>query len=238
MPPPVTLVAVTTRLSERRTLVLLLALTSGTGIVDAACYLGLGRVFTGNMTGNVVILGMGLAGAEDLPVAGPLVALAGFFAGAALAGRFVRGRRGWGPWTSTVLGAVAVALGGVAVALLVVDESPHQSFALVLTAVLATAMGGQAAAARAVGFRELTTVAVTANLVGLASDTWPGRDSRQVGVARGLAVVAIVLGAAVGALVVQWHLAAAVAAATAVVATVTVAAWAPTSPGAGPVTPG
>lgn len=222
MPPPVTLVAVTTHLSERRTLVLLLALTFGTGIVDAACYLGLDRVFTGNMTGNVIILGMGLAGAEDLPVAGPLVAFVGFFMGAAVAGRYVRGRRGWGTWTSLVHAVVAVLLAAVAASLLVVDETPHHAFALVLTAVLASAMGGQAAAARAVGFRELTTVAVTANIVGLASDTWPGAESRQVNVARTLAIVVIVLGAAFGALVVQWHLAAAVAIAAVVVAGVTV----------------
>ena len=33
---------------------LMLALTFTTGIVDAVGYLGLDRVFTGNMTGNVV----------------------------------------------------------------------------------------------------------------------------------------------------------------------------------------
>jgi hypothetical protein len=38
----------------------MLALTFTTGIVDAVGYLGLDRVFTANMTGNVVILGMAL----------------------------------------------------------------------------------------------------------------------------------------------------------------------------------
>ena len=64
-------------------LALMLALTFATGIIDAVGYLGLDRVFTGNMTGNVVILGMALLGADGLPVLGPLVALAGFVAGAA-----------------------------------------------------------------------------------------------------------------------------------------------------------
>ena len=40
---------------------LMLALTFSTGIVDAVGYLGLDRVFTGNMTGNVVILAEQLA---------------------------------------------------------------------------------------------------------------------------------------------------------------------------------
>ena len=41
----------------------LLALTFTTGLIDAASYLGLGHVFTANMTGNVVLLGFGIAGA-------------------------------------------------------------------------------------------------------------------------------------------------------------------------------
>jgi Protein of unknown function (DUF1275) len=45
----------------------LLALTFSTGLIDAASYLGLGRVFTANMTGNVVLLGFGIAGAAGLP---------------------------------------------------------------------------------------------------------------------------------------------------------------------------
>ena len=53
---------------------LMVALTFVTGLLDAVGYLGLDRVFTGNMTGNVVILGMGLAGEDSLPVAGPLAA--------------------------------------------------------------------------------------------------------------------------------------------------------------------
>ena len=49
----------------------LLVLTLTTGVIDAACYLGLGRVFAANMTGNVVLLGFGTAGSTGLPVVGP-----------------------------------------------------------------------------------------------------------------------------------------------------------------------
>ena len=65
----------------------MVALTFATGMLDAVGYLGLDRVFTGNMTGNVVILGMGLAAAGGLPVAGPLAALGGYVCGAAVVGR-------------------------------------------------------------------------------------------------------------------------------------------------------
>ena len=53
-------------------------LTLVTGLVDAACYLGLGRVFTANMTGNVVLLAFGAARAQGLPVLAPIVSLVVF----------------------------------------------------------------------------------------------------------------------------------------------------------------
>src|SRR6059058_4758759 len=64
----------------------LLVLTFSTGIVDAVSYLGLGRVFTANMTGNVVLLGFGIAGRGGLPVVGPLVSLLVFLLGSASGG--------------------------------------------------------------------------------------------------------------------------------------------------------
>src|SRR5437588_1918135 len=64
----------------------LLVLTFTTGLVDAASYLGLGRVFTANMTGNVVLLGFGLAGTGSLPVVAPLISLGAFLAGAGAGG--------------------------------------------------------------------------------------------------------------------------------------------------------
>ena len=76
----------------------MLALTFSTGVIDAVGYLGLDKVFTGNMTGNVVILGMALAGADGLPIIGPLIALFAFMVGAAISGRTLRARpAGWAP---------------------------------------------------------------------------------------------------------------------------------------------
>jgi uncharacterized membrane protein YoaK (UPF0700 family) len=55
----------------RRTL---LALTFVTGIVDAVTFLGLGQVFAAMQTGNVIFLGLGIAGAPGAPFLAPLVA--------------------------------------------------------------------------------------------------------------------------------------------------------------------
>src|SRR5437867_10023990 len=66
---------------------LLLVLTVTTGLIDAVSVLGLGRVFTANMTGNVVFLGFALAGVPGFSPARSLAALAAFLAGAVIGGR-------------------------------------------------------------------------------------------------------------------------------------------------------
>lgn len=76
--------------SDRALPAVLLALTMVTGVVDAASFLGLGHIFTANMTGNVVFLGFAAAGAAGLSIARSGAALAAFAAGAILAG-------GWRP---------------------------------------------------------------------------------------------------------------------------------------------
>ena len=57
--------------------VLLLVMTTATGLVDAVSVLGLGRVFVANMTGNVVFLGFAVAGAPGFALAASLAALGG-----------------------------------------------------------------------------------------------------------------------------------------------------------------
>lgn len=115
---------------------LMLALTFTTGIVDAIGYLGLDRVFTANMTGNVVILGMALTGADDLPVAGPLIALGGFVLGAVLAGRALGGRTGaWSAVTTAMLGGVAGVVVAIGAVLLLWDGAPEPAL-LVITGAL------------------------------------------------------------------------------------------------------
>jgi uncharacterized membrane protein YoaK (UPF0700 family) len=72
---------------ERALLGVLLALTVLSGLVDAVCYLGLGHVFTANMTGNVVLLGFAAAGAPGFSVTASLTSLSVFLLGAVCGGR-------------------------------------------------------------------------------------------------------------------------------------------------------
>src|SRR5258708_12061051 len=72
---------------ERALVPVLLSLTAVTGLVDAVSVLGLGRVFTANMTGNVVFLGFAAAGAPGLSLVRSGAALLAFVIGAAIGGR-------------------------------------------------------------------------------------------------------------------------------------------------------
>ncbi|GAB3074288.1 DUF1275 family protein [Nocardioides zeae] len=200
-------------LDHPRSLALLLVLTFSTGVADAVGYLGLDKVFTGNMTGNVVILGMGAAGADGLPVVGPVCALAAFMAGAAVGGRCVRGHdAGWGRRVSLLMIGVAVLLAVTAASTALEDGVGEGGAAtVVVAAVVAVAMGLQAALARHVAVKDVTTVVVTSTITGLAADSWLGARTGQPWVRRLLAILLIAAGAAVGALLLRVDLAAGLA---------------------------
>ena len=97
---------------------LLLALTLVTGLVDATSYLKLGHVFVANMTGNVVFLGFGIAGAGGISVWASLTALGSFLVGGVAGGRMGarlsrdRGRH----LTATTATELLLIAGGLAVA--------------------------------------------------------------------------------------------------------------------------
>lgn len=185
--------------TDRLQLVLMLTLTFSTGVIDAVGYLGLDRVFTGNMTGNVVLLGMAVAGGNDLPVLRPALALVFFMVGAALAGRLLRnGPSGWSGRTSMALLLVALGTAALAVVVGLVDVSADELLGSVVTSGLATAMGIQAATAKRLKVAEITTVVVTSTITGLASDSWLAGGKGKFWVRRALAILLIGLGAVAG----------------------------------------
>ncbi|MGC5167291.1 YoaK family protein [Luteimicrobium sp. DT211] len=185
-------------------LVLMLALTFTTGIVDAVGYLGLDRVFTANMTGNVVILGMALAGGNGLPILGPVLALVGFALGAVTGGRLLRGRPShWNERSTAAFGTTGVVATLLGVGAVVAVPAEHSPWAFAITVLLAVAMGLQAASARRIGVKDVTTVVVTSTLTGLAADSRLGGGSSENWPRRLLAVVLILAGAAAGALLLR-----------------------------------
>lgn len=185
-----------------RNLALMLVLTFATGVVDAGGFLGFDTVFLGNMTGNVLILGMGAAGADGLPVFSLALALIAFIVGAGIASLFLRsGRRGWSPRLTAVLVVSASLVAGTSV-LVWLQPTEHVAvmFAIGMTA---GAMGMQAAVARNIGVADVTTVVVTSTITAWAIDMF-ARPSRATILNRRLAaIVTILVGALVGALLVK-----------------------------------
>jgi hypothetical protein len=84
------------RLTVRNILLLLLACTAGG--VDAVSYLQLGHVFTANMIGNTVLLGLALSQIEPQAIFRSGLALAGFLAGVALGAWITHRGRSDGVW--------------------------------------------------------------------------------------------------------------------------------------------
>jgi uncharacterized membrane protein YoaK (UPF0700 family) len=71
----------------------LLALTALAAATDAVSYLGLSKVFPANMTGNTVLLAIGLVAGTPADAARSAAALGGFVLGAAVAGSLSGAKR-------------------------------------------------------------------------------------------------------------------------------------------------
>lgn len=182
---------------------LLLLLSVTTGLIDAVSVLGLGKVFTANMTGNVVFLGFAAAQAPGFQVAPYLVALSTFFIGALIAGYVGQnlGKRPLRHWLiiaalfeATLLWiAAAVALGFDVPSL-----QPTQSlFAIIgLTAI---AMGFRNATVRQLKVPDLTTTVLTLTVTGIAADSSLAGGGNPNLARRVGAIIAIFVGAAIGA---------------------------------------
>jgi uncharacterized membrane protein YoaK (UPF0700 family) len=184
---------------------LLLLLSATTGLVDAASVLGLGKVFTANMTGNVVFLGFAAAGTPGFKVLPSVLALLSFMVGAWGAGRLGRGftqrpLRQWLLWAAL---AEAALLWIAALIALRVDPASQGPELAVLSVIALTgfAMGLRNATVRQLKVPDLTTTVLTLTITGIAADqtgTTTPNFARRFG-----AVLSIFAGAAVGALLLR-----------------------------------
>lgn len=180
----------------------LLVLTFTTGLIDAVSYLGLGRVFTANMTGNVVLLGFGIAGSGGLPVLAPIVSLAAFLVGSAGGGILVRRMAERHPaLVARALGIEVAALTVAAIVAGVTSVHPGSATAYALIVLMAGGMGVRNATVRRIAVPDLNTTVLTMTLTALASELRPGTG--QASGRRVLAVLAMFLGALIGALLLK-----------------------------------
>jgi uncharacterized membrane protein YoaK (UPF0700 family) len=166
---------------------LLVGLSFATGIYEAIVFLTFGKVFTAAQTGNLVLLGIGVAGTKE--PAGPnpvtvVISLAAFGVGVALAIPILKAFRGdretadnkvFHAWPRRVSIALAIAL-ILQVAFLAVwiPAASPASLAYILMALSALALGLQANAIRDLHLPGISTTAFTATFIDLFSGlaTW------------------------------------------------------------------
>jgi uncharacterized membrane protein YoaK (UPF0700 family) len=157
---------------------LLDALTVSSGAIDAVSFLGLGKVFTAFMTGNIAFLGMALAGSPVAPrVVSVLSSMAGFAVGVFIATKIVTPSAGekpsssvWPQRTTVALGLSLVAHLCFAVIWFANGGKPGDTVIPVLLGVWALAMGMQSAAVRRLSVGGIFTTAATATFIFLFSD--------------------------------------------------------------------
>jgi uncharacterized membrane protein YoaK (UPF0700 family) len=182
----------------------LLALTFTTGLVDAVSYLALGRVFTANMTGTVVLLGFGIAGGGGLPVVAPVISLAAFLLGSGTGGVLVRRMGERHPaLLARALGIEVSLIAGAAVIAAATSVRPGNASGYALIVVMAFAMGVRNAAVRHIGVPDLNTTVLTMTLTGLAAGSSLSGGSGQGSIRRLSAVLTMLAGALCGALLLK-----------------------------------
>ena len=186
---------------------LLMALTVSSGAVDAISFLALGKVFTAFMTGNLVFLGLLAAGSGTQSLISVVVSIALFAAGVYLATRIIGPSRGSGAWphrATAALGVTVVAQACFLAVWVAAGGQPLGGVVAVLIALWALAMGIQTGSVLSLGIPGVFTTAATATLTYLMSDLAQARSA--VADIRRLAgmLVALFVGATLGALLLAY----------------------------------
>jgi len=150
---------------------MVLVLTWAASGVDAISYLGLGHVFTANMTGNTVLLGLAIGQGQGLAALRSIIALVAFAVGAALGAIVVEEGGHPTEWPATVTRAVWAE--GVILALFAAiwHLGPRSGATLyVLISMSALAMGIQSAAIRHLKVPGVATTYITGTLTSLVAE--------------------------------------------------------------------
>ena len=165
-----------------------LLLTWAAGSVDAISYLGLGRVFTANMTGNAVLLGLALGQGQGLASLRSIIALGGFGLGVALGALIVErhGKRGeWSPAVTRAVLLEGIVLGIFTLTWHLPGAARTGDLVYALIALSAVAMGIQSAAIRHLNVPGIATTYITGTLtsfmVGIVNWLRPAGRSKPAG---------------------------------------------------------
>src|SRR5437868_4784172 len=191
----------------------LLVMTAVTGLVDAVSFLSLGHVFTANMTGNIVLLAFATARVSGLSISRSLTALLAFLVGAILGGRILA-RASADSQIRFAIQAFLLEVAFLFAASLCsigyrgdLLEHSFQPFALI--ALTALAMGTRNAVVRKLAIPDLTTTVLTLTITGIGADSSLAHGNNPRLARRVASVVAMLLGAALGAVIIRYSISAA-----------------------------
>ena len=186
--------------SARRRDLLVVVLTLTTGALDGVTYLRLGHVFSSVITGNLVLIGVAAGRQYPALALNGGLALAGYAAGLLAGGRLAgtpeEGQPAWPGRVTVALAAEFLLLVAFTVIWYASGGHPVSAARFALLLIAAGALGMQSAAVRRLG--SMSTTYLTSTLAGLltalAIRRWPAQWQRSTGV-----LVAIMAGAALGA---------------------------------------
>jgi uncharacterized membrane protein YoaK (UPF0700 family) len=134
-------------------------LTAAAGSTDAVSYLGLGRVFTANMTGNLVLLGVAIGQGQVAESVRSVIAFVAFGAGVLIGARLTARTEPTAIWPRSVTLVMFAELGLLvllAIGWEIAGSQPSTLAIDLLIALSAGAMGMQTAGTRRLGVAGVT----------------------------------------------------------------------------------
>lgn len=151
-------------------MIVLLAWAAGS--VDAISYLALGHVFTANMTGNTLLMGMNAGQGHKVEALRSAIALIGYVFGVAVGALLAKSgdkRRTWSPGVTATLALETVVLGAFGLAWYFTGAAQPSNPWYTLIAVSGVTMGLQSVAVRQLGIPGVVTTYITGTLTSLVS---------------------------------------------------------------------
>jgi uncharacterized membrane protein YoaK (UPF0700 family) len=155
--------------------VMLILLASVAGSIDVMSYYRLNHVFTANMTGNTILLGLSIGQGKLASSMHSLVALAGFFSGAFAGALIVENKKkGWSYYIT-----LSVAIEAFIIFILALiwfkESTPLQNPVLYISILLsAIAMGIQSAAIRHLNIPGVVTTFITGTITSIGMSAVSG----------------------------------------------------------------
>ena len=186
-------------------------ITSLSGLVDAACFIGLGHVFAEMMTGNLLMLGFSL-GVHGLTssIDRYFLVIGVYVVGVVVGSRMLKNKTLWKQERFGFLVEWALLFAGTIFAFTMHPDAANLA-GRVLLALLAISMGILNALIRVHGLPDMATNALTGTFTALVADSSPAAGTNHNWVRRLSSIVIFLSSAAVGAALttygIQWTLA-------------------------------